>query len=88
MGRDHGEFGSEGSHRGQLLLRKGIGADDPEGIAFTAQTKANEEPVEPPVYSTTVMPGRKSPRVSASSVIARAIRSLYEPVGWKASNFT
>ena len=57
------------------------------GYPFTAQTKARDEPVLPPVYSTTVMPGRKSPRFSASSIIARAIRSLYEPVGLKYSNF-
>src|SRR2546428_5216961 len=53
-----------------------------------AQTKAREEPVLPPVYSTTVKPGRRSPRASASSIIASAIRSLYDPVGLKYSSLT
>lgn len=48
---------------------------------FTAQTNASAMPVLPPVHSTTVMPGRRSPRRSAFSIIARAMRSLYEPVG-------
>src|SRR5262245_20275771 len=34
------------------------------------------------------MPGRRSPRASASSIIARAIRSLYEPVGLNHSSVT
>lgn len=46
------------------------------GYPFTAQTNASEDPVLPPVYSTTVMPGRRSPRRSAPSIIARAMRSL------------
>ena len=43
---------------------------------LTAHTKARDEPVLPPVYSTTVMPGLRSPLFSASSIMARAIRSL------------
>ena len=46
------------------------------GYPLTAHTNASDEPVLPPVYSTTVMPGRKSPRASASSIIASAMRSL------------
>jgi len=41
---------------------------------------ANEEPVLPPVYSTTRMPGRNAPRRSAPSIMESAIRSLYDPV--------
>jgi hypothetical protein len=43
---------------------------------LTAQTKASEEPVLPPVNSTTLIPGRSAPRRSAPSIIARAMRSL------------
>ncbi len=46
------------------------------GYPLTAQTKASDVPVEPPVYSTTVCPGDSSPRASAASIMARAIRSL------------
>src|SRR5579859_5016152 len=49
---------------------------------------ARDEPVLPPVYSTTSWPGRRRPSASAASIIARAIRSLYEPVGLAASIFT
>ena len=42
----------------------------------------------PPVYSTTSWPGRRRPSASAASIIASAIRSLYEPVGLAASIFT
>src|SRR5688572_20534598 len=45
-------------------------------------------PVLPPVYSTTVIPGLRSPRASARSTIESAMRSLYEPVGLKYSSFT
>src|SRR3984893_12850599 len=58
------------------------------GYPFTAQTNARDEPVLPPVYSTTSWPGRRRPSASAASIIARAIRSLYEPVGLAASIFT
>ena len=43
---------------------------------FTAHTNASEIPVLPPVYSTTVIPGCKSPRRSAHSIIESAMRSL------------
>ncbi len=46
------------------------------GYPLTEQTKASDEPVLPPVNSTTVIPGRRSPRASAPSIIARAMRSL------------
>src|SRR5215469_14708769 len=58
------------------------------GYPLTAQTNARDEPVLPPVYSTTNWPGRRRPSASAASIIARAIRSLYEPVGLAASIFT
>jgi len=40
------------------------------------------------VYSTTVSPGEISPSRSAPSIIARAIRSLSEPVGFVFSSLT
>jgi hypothetical protein len=43
---------------------------------FAAQTIASDEPVLPPVYSTTRMPGDSEPRRSAPSIIASAMRSL------------
>jgi hypothetical protein len=48
---------------------------------LAAQTIASDDPVLPPVNSTTRMPGLSAPRASAPSTIASAIRSLYEPVG-------
>ena len=39
-------------------------------------------------YSTTRIPGRNAPRRSAPSIMASAIRSLYDPVGLKYSSFT
>ncbi len=76
-----------------LIVRNFSGAKASEltmrsGYPFTAQTKANELPVEPAVYSTTVWPGRSAPLRSAPSIIASAIRSLYDPVGLAASSFT
>src|SRR5215475_3575813 len=58
------------------------------GYPLTAQTNARDEPVLPPVYSTTGWPGSRRPSASAASIIASAIRSLYEPVGLAASIFT
>jgi hypothetical protein len=58
------------------------------GYPFCAQTNASDDPVLPPLYSTTAIPGRNSPRRSAPSIIPRAIRSLYDPVGLKYSSFT
>jgi len=55
---------------------------------LAAHTNASEEPVLPPVYSTTVMLGRSAPRRSASSIIESAMRSLYDPVGLKYSSLT
>src|SRR5688572_28944059 len=49
---------------------------------------ASDEPVLPPVNSTTVPPGRRSPRASAPSIIASAMRSLYDPVGFDPSHLT
>src|SRR5262249_33427068 len=58
------------------------------GYPSPAQTNASDEPVLPPVYSTTSWPGRRRPSASAASIIANAIQSLYEPVGLAASIFT
>jgi hypothetical protein len=41
-----------------------------------AQIIASDDPVLPPVYSTTRIPGSSRPRASAPSIIASAIRSL------------
>ena len=48
---------------------------------------ANPTPVLPEVASTMVPPGRRSPRRSASSMIAIPMRSLTEPPGFKNSAF-
>ncbi len=48
---------------------------------LTAHTSASDEPVLPPVNSTTRIPGLSAPRASAPSIIASAMRSLYDPVG-------
>ena len=58
------------------------------GWPVTAHTKASELPVLPPVYSTTGWPGVRRPARSAPSIMARAMRSLYDPVGLAASSFT
>ena len=58
------------------------------GWPVTAQTKARELPVLPPVYSTTGWPGARRPARSAPSIMASAMRSLYDPVGLAASSFT
>src|SRR5215218_8315906 len=48
---------------------------------------ASEMPVLPDVGSSTVQPGCSSPSASAFSIIARAGRSLMEPVGLRSSGF-
>ena len=48
---------------------------------------ARPMPVLPLVASTTVCPGRNAPERSASSMIARAMRSLTEPIGLNDSSF-
>ena len=50
------------------------------------QIIASEIPVLPEVGSRIVWPGRISPFSSASSIIARATRSLTEPVGLRDSS--
>ena len=55
---------------------------------FIPHTKANPAPVLPPEYSTTVIPGFKTPLFSAPSIIESAILSFFEPVGLYASNLT
>jgi hypothetical protein len=44
--------------------------------------------VLPAVASTSVIPGLSTPRASASSTMASAIRSLMEPPGLRCSHFT
>ena len=61
-----------------ILLTGSIPARERKAIAARL---ASEEPVLPPVHSTTRIPGRNSPRASAPSIIAAAMRSLYDPVG-------
>jgi hypothetical protein len=46
------------------------------GYPFTAHTNASDEPVLPPVHSTTVWPGCSRPSLSAASIMANAMRSL------------
>ena len=46
------------------------------GYPLIAHTNASDEPVLPPVYSTTGCPGASRPSRSAASIIASAIRSL------------
>ena len=46
------------------------------GYPLTAHTNASDEPVLPPVYSTTSWPGLSRPSASAPSIIASAMRSL------------
>src|SRR5215471_8081134 len=55
---------------------------------FAAQTSASDAPVLPPVYSTTVSPGRSRPSSSAFEMTACAIRSLRLPVGFSHSSLT
>ena len=55
---------------------------------FARQTSASAGPVLPPVYSTIVVPGEISPSRSAPSIIARAIRSFIDPVGFRYSSLT
>ena len=59
-----------------------------KGYPFTAQTIASAIPVLPDVGSMTVCPGLRTPRRSASSIIAIASRSLTELIGLKASHLT
>src|SRR5262245_39090697 len=58
------------------------------GYPFTAQTRARDTPVLPPVYSTTEPPGLRRPSDSAASIMASAIRSFMLPVGFSFSSFT
>jgi hypothetical protein len=58
------------------------------GYCFAAHTSASDGPVEPPVYSTTMLPGRSRPSASAASMADFAIRSFMLPVGFAPSSFT
>src|SRR3954463_15412938 len=55
---------------------------------FAAQTKASDVPVLPPVYSTTVSPGRSLQSASARVITDKAIRSFMLPVGFSGSTLT
>ena len=55
---------------------------------FARQTSASAGPVLPPVYSTTVVPGARLACCSAPSIIASAIRSFIDPVGFRYSSLT
>src|SRR4051794_7207858 len=55
---------------------------------FARQTSASAGPVLPPVYSTTVEPASSRPWRSAPSIIASAIRSFIEPLGFRCSSLT
>src|SRR3954452_13827421 len=55
---------------------------------FARHTSASAGPVLPPVYSTTVSPAESSPSRSAPSIIASAMRSFIEPLGFRYSSFT
>src|SRR6266480_3739513 len=55
---------------------------------FARHTRASAGPVLPPVYSTTVSPGETRPSRSAPLIIARAIRSFIDPVGFAYSSFS
>jgi hypothetical protein len=54
---------------------------------LSLQAIASEMPVLPDVGSSTVQPGVSSPSASAFSIMARAGRSLMEPVGLRSSSF-
>lgn len=58
------------------------------GKPRAAHTNANEMPVVPAVYSTTVSPGWSRPSRSAPSIAVRAIRSFMLPVGFANSSLT
>ncbi|MPM57439.1 hypothetical protein SDC9_104261 [bioreactor metagenome] len=55
---------------------------------FAADAKASPIPVLPLVGSMIVTPGFKIPLASASSIMAKAIRSFTQPTGLKLSSFT
>ena len=59
-----------------------------KGYPLTAHTIASAMPVLPEVASTTVWPGFSVPRLSASSMMAMASRSLTEDSGLNASHLT
>ena len=55
---------------------------------LTEQIRASAGPVLPPLYSTTVVSGPMRPSRSAPSIIASAIRSFIEPVGFRFSSLS
>ena len=58
-----------------------------KGYPFRPQTIANPVPIFPEVSSTTVCPGDRIPKFSASSIIPIAARSFFENPGFKYSSF-
>jgi hypothetical protein len=63
-------------HGPDFLHCEGIGGDDPQRITLDRADEGSEEPALPPLYSTTVWPGRNRPSASPASIMARAILSL------------
>jgi hypothetical protein len=53
------------------------------GWPRTAQTMARPVPVLPLVSSTTVWPGSSWPAAVASSIMRRAMRSFFDPPGFR-----
>ena len=79
---------AEGSHRADLLGGEGVGADDPQPVALDrAHERERAAGAAARVLDDRVA-GPQSPRASAPSTIASAMRSLYEPVGLCDSSFT
>ena len=56
-------------------------------VAVPSAAIARPTPVLPEVGSTIVPPGRSFPSSSAASIIARPMRSLFEPPGFMYSSF-
>ena len=57
------------------------------GYPFRPQTIAKPVPIFPEVSSTTVCPGERIPKFSASSIIPSAALSFFENPGFKYSSF-
>ena len=58
-----------------------------KGYPFRPQTIAKPVPIFPEVSSTTVCPGERIPKFSASSMMPNAARSFFEKPGFRYSSF-
>ena len=86
--RDQLDVGAERAHRPDLLGREGVGAHDPQAVPLhRAHERERAARAAAGVLDDGVA-GRMSPRASAPSTIASAMRSLYEPVGLCDSSLT